>query len=152
MDFLSLLATKTGHYHGDGINHEGSAFHGKFLLTTRFGGKGLTIDFSATGKDGTVYHEEHSLLSLNSAGKPALWILSNNHPAILEHHLMASPAASGAAHSFSFATGSANDINSFREIVTIDLWPDDSITYRYAWGMPGQPFADRSGVRMKKAL
>ena len=47
-----------------------------------------------------------------------------------------------------FAFGERSRTHEFREEITVELYPNGSIGYKYAWGMSGGSFADRSGAVM----
>lgn len=145
---IQALLAKSGTYEGFGINHEGQRFKGALILTPRVERKGVSLDFSATGDDGAVFHKEHSLVGLTPRETASLWVLSNNHPGVVEHQLVESEAIAGVEWSLCFAFGDQSDRNAFRETITIDLWASGEISYRYAWGMPGGEFAERSSVKM----
>ncbi len=50
-----------------------------------------------------------------------------------------------------YGLGDRGDPTVVRIEVTLDLWPDGDITYRFAWGMPGGELKLRSAVRMGTA-
>lgn len=66
----------------------------------------------------------------------------------MEHQYFNDKAAQGAEHTLSFRIGDLNSTNTFHEVVSIDLWPNGDISYKYSWGLPGGEFKERSGVRM----
>lgn len=146
---LSVLSDLTGSYYGQGVNHENLPFSGTLTFSNSFQDKGFSIDFTARGADGTVYHKEHSVLGLNGQGGVSLWVMSDNHPGVMEHRLNDGGLTVGALHTFSFVAGVLSESNQFRESVTLDIWPDGDISYRYAWGLPGGEFKERSGLRLK---
>ena len=148
-NFISTLENLCGTYVGEGINHEKQPFAGTLTFTKTFKGKGVALDFIAKGQDGTIYHKEHSLLGLTPNESLALWVMSDNHPSIIEHRLVGEPKTETEKQTLVFSVGDINNSNSFRETISLDLWKDGDVSYRYAWGMPGGTFEERSGVRMK---
>jgi uncharacterized cupin superfamily protein len=142
---LDLLFSRAGTYLGEGTNHEGQKFTGTLKLHPSVAGKGLTLDFVAVGKDGIQYHREHSLVGLNPAESLSLWVLSTNHPGVVEHKLHASEGG------LVFRCGDFVDQRSFREEIAIDFWDNGDLGYRYSWGLPGGEFQERSSVRMPNA-
>jgi lactoylglutathione lyase len=74
--------------------------------------------------------------------------MSTNHPGVIEHALVGEDVDAERA-TLRFAFGAAEDRDAFREVISIDLWRDGDLGYRYAWAMPGQELAERSGVRMR---
>lgn len=149
-DILQSLSKITGTYEGEGINHEGQTFIGAFSLQSVLNGRGFEIHFSATGKDGTVYHEEQSTIAPNIQEKLVLWNLNTNMPGLVAHELRSSNPRNGAQNSYVFGFNQVADTNSFREEVALDIWPNHEISYTYSWGMPGGEFKERSGVRTRR--
>ena len=147
-NLIKTLFDKAGSYEGHGINHENQTFKGVLKLIPQFEGKGLSLEFIATGEDGTIYHKEYSTIGITSMETLCLWVMSNNHPTVVKHDYVEDKPANGAEKIFSFRCGDLNNTNSFREVVSLDLWPNGDLSYRYSWGMPGGDFKERSGARM----
>lgn len=141
------LFALNGSYFGSGVNHENQKFEGSIQLTPIAGGKGAQLSFKATGLDGKIYHEETSLLGPGFDEKPCLFVLSNNHPAVTPH-VLKSEAQTSEGSLYVFGFGKISDPNSFREEITLQIFQDGSVSYTYAWGLPGGEFQERSGVRM----
>ncbi len=57
-----------------------------------------------------------------------------------------------AKRTFTFGFNTPSDRSTFREEITLDLWPNQELSYTYSWGMPGGEFKERSGVRMASIL
>jgi uncharacterized cupin superfamily protein len=147
-EILKNLFDRAGSFEGFGINHENQKFRGVLTLSPEIEGKGLSLEFTATGDDGTVYHKEHSILGRSPLETLSLWVLSSNHPGVIEHQYFEDKPTPGADKTFSFRCGDLSSTKSFREVITIDLWQNGDVSYRYSWGMPGGEFKERSGVRM----
>jgi len=146
---VTTLNSLAGHYEGEGANHDGQSFMGRLWLRPAVHGQGLSLHFSATGRDGMLYHEEQSLIALNLNEKLCLWNLNTNMPGLVEHnYIRQEPRDGGLSHVFGF--GNPQDRTSFREEISLDLWDNGEISYRYFWGMPGGDFMARSQVRMKQ--
>ncbi len=145
---ISVLNSRKGEYEGQGINHEGQPFVGRFSLSPAVHGKGVSITFTATGLDGTIYHHEQSQLAMSAAEKLCMWNLNTNIPGVLEHTYRREEMLDG-GRSYVFGFGDPQDRKSFREEIGIDVWENGEISYRYLWGMPGGEFEPRSAVRMK---
>lgn len=150
--FFTLLRELKGTYKGLGINHESLPFTGTFRLTETIKDKCFTLDFKAVGEQGEAYHQEHSLLGITARGGFSLFEMSNNHPGVLEHTFFECAPIAGATHTLSFKAGEVENKNDWREIISLDLWPTGELTYRFAWGMPGGEFKDRSSVKMKSGF
>lgn len=142
------LQSLSGLYIGEGVNHEGQPFKASFKVLSQPEVAGLSFSFEARGLDGSPYHIESSLLGKNMNGETALWVLSSNHPGVLER-VMRSEQTTPKGSKYIFRFGNIEDANSFREEIHIESG-DDSLSYTYFWGLPGGEFAERSGCRMKK--
>lgn len=141
------ISQLNGTYLGEGHNHEGQAFRGRFSVQSKPSGSTLAFTFEASGRDGTIFHAESSLIGPNSQGRPALWVASSNHPAIFERELRSErPTAQGVEYVFGF--GDKNDKQSFREEIVLEVGKG-YVRYVYFWGMPGGEFAERSGCVMR---
>jgi len=147
---FEALKKASGTYEGEGINHEGQSFRGKFSLKPILGGRGFAINFSATGKDGTVYHQEESTVAPAMSEKLTLWNFNTNMPCILAHELRSTESRKNSAHRLVFGFNQASDAKAFREEIAIDIWDNGDLSYTYSWGMPGGEFKERSGVRMTR--
>jgi ketosteroid isomerase-like protein len=149
-DILETLSKVIGCYEGEGINHEGQPFIGRLALQPVLDGRGFTIKFSATGKEGTVYHQEESTIAPSINEKLVLWNFNTNTPGMVAHELRDSQAKTGVAKSLVFGFNQPMDTSTFREEIALDILSDSGISYTYSWGLPGGEFQERSGVRMAK--
>lgn len=147
---FEILSKTCGSYVGEGINHEGQAFTGRFLLKPILDGRGFAIEFSATRKDGTVYHKEESRIAPSLGEKLTLWNFNTNTPGLVPHELRSLKPKSESIASFVFGFNQPTDSKSFREEVALDIWNNGEVSYTYSWGLPGGEFKERSGVRMRK--
>jgi predicted enzyme related to lactoylglutathione lyase len=147
-NILKNLESSCGYYEGEGINHEGQAFVGRLSLKRVLSGRGVSIEFSATGADGTVYHLEESRIAPDPNEKLVLWNFNSNSPGLVPHELRSSAPKSGALSSFLFGFNDSSAVNSFREEVALDIWSQSEISYTYSWGLPGGEYKERSGLRM----
>lgn len=147
-EILASLKKACGIYIGNGINHEGQPFTGRLSLEPILAGRGFQIHFSATGKDGTLYHQEISTIAPAMTEKLILWNFNTNVPGLVPHELRSTVAKSSAVSSLVFGFNTPQDEKTFREEIALDVWDDNSISYTYSWGMPGGEFKERSGVRM----
>ena len=132
---------------GTGINHEGKEFEGTLQIQPAAGGKGLKLSFKAVGSDGTVFHDESSLIGPGFDGKPCLFVLSNNHPGVIPHGLKREDSTSELS-TFIFGFGDVTDRTSFREEIALLIGADGSVEYKYSWGLPGGEYQERSGAKM----
>ncbi len=147
-EILESLKMACGVYLGEGINHEGQIFTGRLSLEPLLAGRGFLIHFSATGKDGKIYHQEVSTVAPSITERLTLWNLNINIPGLLPHELRTAIAKPQAINSFVFGFNSPQESRAFREEIALDIWDSNSISYTYSWGMPGGEFKERSAVRM----
>lgn len=145
---LKDLLERRGLYIGEGKNHEDEPFRGHFLLAPILGGRGVDIRFTAEGKDGTLYHSERTLIAPLPDGTLGLFCLTTNTTGLLQHREVACEAPEGSARSLCFQHGELEDRAIFREQVTLDLFENGDIGYRFAWGLPEGDFAPRSAARL----
>ncbi|MGE3387015.1 MAG: hypothetical protein AB7K41_09835 [Bdellovibrionales bacterium] len=101
-EILQNLSHLVGTYRGEGINHEGQPFVGSFSLQPLLDGRGFSIAFTATGKDGTVYHKEESTIAPSLNEKLTLWNLNTNMPGLTPHELRSTGVKNGATQSLLF--------------------------------------------------
>lgn len=131
------------------MNHDGDPFCGRLDVGPAAGGAGAWLRFDASGDDGTLYHEEHTLIAPDARGALALWSLNSNTRALTALALRRGELRGGEPWVV-FGLGDPANRSELREELSVGLHADGSITYAYAWGMPGGVFADRSGVRMAR--
>lgn len=148
MKNLEELSKYIGRYKGEGINHENQPFIGILSLDPVLNKKGFEIKFKAVGKDGTVYHEEKSIVAPSIDEKLCLWNFNSNTPGLVPHALKSTEPRNGSQMTFVFGFNDINDKNAFREEVALDLWANGEVSYTYSWGLPGGEFKVRSGVKM----
>lgn len=146
---FDALLERAGEYDGEGTSHDGGPYAATFALTKRLGARALRVEARAEGAAKVELHREESTLALRPDGSAALWVVSTNHPGVVEHvYDPAWPPAEGAERTLAFRAGAPGDLATFREVVCFDLWPDLSITHRYAWAEPGQELVERSAARL----
>ena len=104
-----------GRYTGEGINHDPQRFLGDLNLTPLLGTRGLSLQFTATGMDGEVYHQESTTIALGSDEKPKLWTINTNTTGQMELSLRRSTAEGGASETFVFGIGEIANKTAFRE-------------------------------------
>jgi len=150
-EVFEALSKACGLYKGEGINHEGQTFMGRFLLKSVLDGRGFAIEFTATGKDGAIYHQEESTIAPALNEKLMLWNFNTNIPGLVPHELRASTPKADCTASFVFGFNQPSEMNAFREEVALDIWPSGEVSYTYSWGLPGGEFKERSGLKMRKA-
>lgn len=147
---LSQLSEMVGTYVGEGLNHEKQAFIGCLEIENLLDGRGFNVKFTATGKDGKVFHEEVSTMAPSIQGKLTLWNFNTNTQGLVPHELRKSDTKAGAQLSLVFGFNQPSDKGTFREEVALDIWDQSSVSYTYSWGLPGGEFQERSSARMTK--
>lgn len=150
MNLLQALAGGARRYSGRGLNHEGEAFTGTLVVEPLVGGRAVMLHYTARLDDGSIAHEESTLLAPGPDGRLVLWPVMSEIDAVLPHaeaHTAPVEAGSGLV----FAFGRRDDDSAFREEITVALGAGGALTYAHAWGLPGGPFDDRSSCRLLPA-
>jgi hypothetical protein len=152
IDALRFLSDYAGKYKGRGINHEGEAFVGEFELAQMPDLKGMNLRFKAVSESGEVFHKEETTIAQDPSGKATLWSLCSNHPGMLQLNFRRYETAADDCRTLVFGLGDLGSQHDYRQEVSIDLFRDGSLGYRFAWGFPGGEFSPRSGVRLERGL
>ena len=84
-NMIAKLANRSGVYEGRGLNHEGQPFTGKLIVSPLLDGRGVAVQFRATGDDGTLYHEENTTIAPKLSGGLGLFNLNTNMPGLVPH-------------------------------------------------------------------
>ena len=145
------LSARAGAYGGHGINNEDQPFHGELSLTPLPAEAGTLLQFRATGIDGTEYHVERTWIAADDTGELGLWTISSSTPHVSRLRLRRSFPTDGTDRTLVFGTGDEADPSTFRCEITLELWPDGTLGYRYAWALPGDPSGAYSEVRVRPA-
>lgn len=145
-ELLGLL--RSGRYRGEGINHEGQPFSGALELRSLLGQRAWALTFSAQGAGGEDYHREETLLGPGPEGAPLLVSLNTNDPLLRSYALRRAEAREGVRR-WVFGWGSPAARETYRCEISLEVYPNGDLGYRYAWGLPGGEFAERSGVRLR---
>lgn len=149
MNLLRALAAGASRYVGRGVNHEAERFAGELRVQRLVGGAAVMLHYTAALDDGSVVHEESTLLGAGPDGRLVLWPTMSELEAVLPHvEVQAAPGSTAAGLRVVFAHGQRQDETSFREEITVALAPDGTLTYAHAWGLPGGKFADRSSCSL----
>ena len=146
MSLVERLSSLAPVFRGVGLNHEQEEFAAEMRIETLVNGSAVLLRYKATLLDGSVAHEECTLLGAGPDGNLCLWPVMSELPTVLPH--MHQAATGAGAGRFTFASVLRGDLSCFREEITIELGEDGSLTYSHAWGMPGEAIAPRSSVCM----
>lgn len=147
-DVLQCLFRRVGRYGGHGINHRDEPFYGELDLHVLLEGAAAGLKFRATGIDETTLHDERTWIASTDGGGLALWTISTNAATVLRHDLVADRESEDHERVLVFRLGDPADRSVLRNQVTVELFRDGRLGYRYAWGRPGEAFDDRSAVAM----
>ncbi len=150
IDALRFLSDYAGVYKGRGTNHEGQPFDGEFELSEMADFRGMNLKFKAQGDEGDVYHKEETMIAPDVTGKPSLWSLCTNAPGMLQLSFRRYETAGEERKTLAFGLGDLGSDLGYRQEISIDLFRDGALGYRFAWGLPGGEFSPRSEVRMHK--
>ncbi|MGO9455275.1 MAG: hypothetical protein ACLQDV_30135 [Candidatus Binataceae bacterium] len=171
---IEEFASFEGRYEGEGIDHTGSKFSWMVTLIPVVGDLAVAILGLATAPDGSTLHEEHSIIAPLRAGVIAMWTINRNGRLMWQLQLRrivgprdawffdddtsralalaekTETPAPDSPRTYVFGMGDPADIKSYRIEITIELFPDGALGYRYAWGEPGGEFADRWSGRLRQ--
>ena len=145
--FLEQLASRQGRFEGRGVNHEDEPFTGRLLLQGVPGTPACAWDFLARLDSGVFVHVEHTILALDEVGDLGLWTVSSNRPRVARYALAGLEEARDGLEA-SFADGDPDDETRFRSRIRVELPGTGEVGIHHAWGLPGEAFAERSGLRM----
>ncbi|MGZ3651230.1 MAG: hypothetical protein ACXVB9_05105 [Bdellovibrionota bacterium] len=145
-----ILTNYQGTYRGNGVNHEGQAYQGRFELTELLSGRGFELRARAESDQGELYHDEVSWIAPDLSGDLHLYVMSSNHPGVTPHLFHRIETGGEGEKRIVFRFGLPENDTTFREEITIACFGDGSVEHRYAWGLPGGAFETRSGSRMNR--
>lgn len=152
MTLLDLLTTAAPLYRGEGVNHEGERFDAELRIERLAADHALLLRYRATLDDGSVAHEEATLLGLDAGGGLCLWPVMSELPVVLPHRAVSSTSHADGSLELVFASGPRDDAQQFREEITLVRHADGALGYAHAWGLPGEAFAPRSSARLAPAV
>jgi hypothetical protein len=150
MKILSLLGLKAGTYKGTGLNDGHQKFTGELHLMPVVNNYGVHIAYRSTGEDGTIYSEEHTLISLNNENKLCLWTLNSNFHTNITFDFKSHKRIHAEKDIVIFGYGDTEDTSIFREEIAVELYDNGQLGYNYFWGMPDGVFMKHSSIIMKK--
>jgi hypothetical protein len=155
-EVIGLLDDRAGSYEGITENQAGQGYRTTLKIDRLGDTEGFALTYEAGGTDGTVYYTENSSIVPGADGGLDLLFPSANIPDAnpdqpVRHELRREEAADGSFKSFVFGYGEIQDRSIYRQEISIDMWENGDIGYRYAWGRPGEDFGPRSVTRMQKA-
>ena len=132
---------------GTGTNHEGEQFVGRMDVSSLVSGKAVMLTYTATGTDGAHLHAESTLIGESPNGALCLWPVMEELPFVLPHQ-EAGRVSTEHGVKFIFASGPRDEVDAFREEISIELQKDGTVIYSHAWGMPGEAFDERSSCHL----
>lgn len=147
MGLIQILGDRQGRYIGQGVAHDGDGFQGELKLEPLAHCNGLRLEYTAS-REATLLHHEHTYLAPDPSGLLHLWVVSNNTPGLVSHALVSEEYNSMGEHVLAFEHGDLLGSEGFRERILVTLHQGGALSYTYSWGMPGEPVAERSHVKL----
>ena len=147
MDLIDRLCRGARVLQGEGVNHEAERFRAELHVEPLVDGRAMMLRYRATLEDGSLVHEECTLLGLGPTGALCLWPVMAELPVVMPHEHR--PALAPTPEAFVFSSGDRDDQTAFREEITIAFGPDRTLTYAHAWGLPGEAFGPRSSACLR---
>lgn len=149
MNLLTYLSESPREFRGAGRNHEQQRFVGILRVEPLTGGSGVLLRYRAVVDDVGEVHSEVTLLGRGPDQKLCLWPAMSELPLILPHKcIRAEPTDDGGLEAV-FASGLTDEVENFREEITIRVHPGGRLVYAHARGMPDGEFAARSTCEMR---
>lgn len=136
---IDRVIAAAGRYEGDGDGAESGPFASALEITTLLDGLGASIDYRASGPDGSTLHAEHTVLAFDTwSGEPTLYVLCAELSGLGTLALVAEAT---------FSNGAGVDGLELQ----IEIVPsDDTLEYIWSWGAPGEELAERSRARLRR--
>ena len=136
---IDQVVRAAGHYEGRGDGIESGPFGGVVDIRPLLGGRGAELTYTATAPDGSVLHEEHTVLALDMwSGEPTLYVLCAELEGLGEL-LQASETT--------FSNGRGVDSLQLRIELRLD---GDVLHYAWSWGAPGDDVVERTRVALTR--
>lgn len=152
MQLVSTLANGPQCYRGEGINHDQQSFLGTLRVQPIEDGRAVLLNYVATLPDGAVVHSETALIGIGPNGILCLWPVMGELPVVLPHELKSTEPRTDEGIKATFATGTREASDAFREEISIALRVDGSVIYAHAWGLPGGQFSERSSCTLRPTV
>lgn len=147
-DLLAVLTDRAGRYRGRGVDQDGAEFDGTLTIGTVADGVAVTLDVLVEEAGEPPYHE-HGVLARGEDGTAQYVAVSTNAPFHRAFGLRRAERADGCARGV-FGWGGPPELpTGFREEVTFTAFDGGDLGLGWAWGLPGEPFGPRSGVRLR---
>jgi|SRR5690606_1299168 len=144
---MERLIANAGTWRGTGRTPEGHPFVARLVVARVASGRGVSLDYTATGPDGTILHEELLLLGPHPMGRLALWGLGSAVDAVMEHRLRRTDATT----TWVFGFGLRDDLEGFRQEITVAFQQDGSLSLHHGWGLPGKPMTPGPTAAFRQA-
>jgi hypothetical protein len=136
---IDRVVQAAGHYEGDGDGVESGPFHGVVDIRPLLHGRGAELAYTATAPDGTVLHEEHTVLALDMwSGEPTLYVLCAELEGLGE--LLQVGEAT-------FSNG--RGVDSFQLRIELGI-EGEILHYAWSWGAPGDDVVERTRVALTR--
>jgi hypothetical protein len=136
---VDRLVAAAGHYEGSGDGAESGPFTAVFEVGALLDGMGATIDYVATGRDGTVVHREHTVLAFDMwSGEATLYVLCSELRGVGQLVQIGDST---------FDNGRGTE--GFQLQIDLIL-QDGAIDYVWSWGAPGEELAERTRATLAR--
>ena len=142
-ELLGRLHKAEGSWHGGGKPQTGAPFTADLFVSKVAAGRGVTLSYQAIDASGQVIHDELLLVGPHAMGRVALWTLGNE---VLEHRLRRTDGDT----MWVFAFGLRDDLEGFRQEVTLSFNRDGTFAIQHGYGLPGQEFRDGSRATFRQ--
>jgi hypothetical protein len=146
-NIFNQFRSRSGHYEGEGMDSEGEELASRLTIDSMQAGNGIAVTLMATRSDGSIYHEERSLLV---AGASNYVTLTNTFPNIHELALRSTKGLDDGGIRCLFRRGDVKRKSSLPIELAIELWGNGDVGFTYLWGLAGQPYKVQLSARMQR--
>jgi hypothetical protein len=150
MDLIDRLCREARILQGEGVNHEEERFHAELRVEPLVDGRAVMLRYRATLEDGSLVHEECTLLGAGRSGALTLWPVMAELPVVIPHEHR--PALAPTPEAFVFSSGDREDETAFREEITIGQNPDLRPRLGPAWRGFRPALFSLSSARLRRGL
>lgn len=147
------VAEFTGVFRGDGVNHDKQSVQAQWTGEPILSGQAFRIHLVAHNVEGSVLHEEETIISPDGPGGTLKMFNFNSNSVltVMEHCRQPDGANADNSTIWQFSTNNLEDPNAFRMRVTLKrAGGKGAIEYTYEWAMPGGNFKPRSSLVLKR--
>lgn len=144
---LEFLRARAGIWRGSGVSHDGEPFLATLQIRGALAGRGVAVSFEARTEDKQLLHAEELVCVEGEApldpGR-AVFVPSEGPPLVLA----LDQCEDGGVE---VRTPDLEAGDAFRMSERLGCDADGDLVVAWSWGLPGEPFAERSRASLSRA-